>query len=364
MSQGRTPPVSIECSVVVPLSNEELNLPSLHLRLTATLRRLAIPYEIIYVDDGSTDRTGEIIRELRRQDSLVKAVFLSRNFGHQAALCAGLEAAAGRAVISIDGDLQDPPELIPELLDKWNEGYQIVHARRRKRQENPFKQAACFVFYRVLRRLAEVPIPLDTGDYALMDRQAVEQLNAMPERTRFIRGLRSWVGFRQADVLYDRDQRRDGRSKYSLARLARLGLDGIFGFSEAPLKAITGAGVLIGGLAAAAFVMQTAGLWAGSRLGSALALLAGVQLLGLGILGEYVARIHQEVRGRPLYVARERLGFKPLPRPAPSVLQFLPSWEADRNEKLTAGRLIGDRTDAVLRRDSQPLSGVPRPAAP
>jgi len=346
--------VSIECSVVVPLCNEELNLATLHLRLLATLRRLAIPYEIIYVDDGSTDRTGEMIRELHTQNAAVKGIYLSRNFGHQAALCAGLETATGRVVITIDGDLQDPPELIPDMLDKWSEGYHIVYARRRKRQENCLKQAACFVFYRVLRRLAEVPIPLDTGDYALMDRSVVEQLNALPERTRFIRGLRSWVGFRQADVLYDRDRRRDGESKYSFMRLARLGLDGIFSFSEAPLKVITATGMVVCSLATAAFALKSLGLGTPLVSGTAcgLAFLAGLQLLGLGVVGEYVARIHHEVRGRPLYITRERLGFRPAPRPVRNVLEFLPSRPNERTEQLTAGRLAADRVDPLRLRES------------
>lgn len=339
--------MSTECSVVVPLCNEELNLPSLHLRLSVTMRRLAIPYEIVYVDDGSTDRTAEIIRELHYEDASVKAVFLSRNFGHQAALCAGIEAATGRAVVTIDGDLQDPPELIPELLDKWNEGYAIVYARRRKRQEGLFKQAACFVFYRVLRRMAEVPIALDTGDFALMDRQVVEHLNAMPERTRFIRGLRSWVGFRQTDVLYDRDRRHEGESKYPFSRLARLGLDGLFGFSEAPLKLITIGGMLVCGLALLGLLLELLGLLGAGKLGQALVFLGGVQLIGLGILGEYVARIHHEVRGRPLYLTRERLGFKNSPRPVPNVIEFLPA-EKNRSEELAAGRLAEKWTSALV----------------
>lgn len=342
--------MSIECSVVVPLCNEELNLPTLHLRLVATLRQMAIPHEIIYVDDGSTDRTAEMIRELHQSDRTVKAIFLSRNFGHQSALCAGLEAATGRVVITIDGDLQDPPELIPEMLDKWSQGYEIVYARRRKRQEGFFKQTACFIFYRVLRHLSEIPIPLDTGDYALMDRTVVEQLNALPERTRFIRGLRSWVGFRQADVLYDRDRRHDGESKYSFARLARLGLDGVFAFSEAPLKAVTLSGIALCGLAPVGLGFKLAGLAPVSGTVVAMTLLAGVQMLGLGMIGEYIARIHHEVRNRPLYVTRERLGFRTTPRPVRNVLEFLPSREADQQEQLTAARLGSGWQDSLLGR--------------
>lgn len=345
--------MSIECSVVVPLCNEELNLPTLHLRLTATLRRLAIPYEIVYVDDGSTDKTPSMIRELHAADSSVKAVLLSRNFGHQSALCAGLEAATGRVVITIDGDLQDPPELIPEMLDRWSEGYQIVYARRRKRQEGFVKQTACFLFYRVLRRLAEVPIPLDTGDYALMDRSVVEQLNSLPERTRFIRGLRSWVGFRQTDVLYDRDKRRDGESKYSWMRLAHLGLDGVFAFSEAPLKTITAGGAVLLAAGSVVTIGKMLGLTGAGWTAVGLLNLAGIQLLGMGILGEYIARIHHEVRGRPLYIARERLGFRLPPRPVRNVLEFLPSREADRQEQLTAARLGRTWPEPLLIDDPQ-----------
>lgn len=329
---GKAPAVSIECSIVVPLFNEEANLPILHQRLMDTLGRLAISFEIIYVNDGSTDRTRESICGLRDADNRVKLISLSRNFGHQAALCAGLEAAGGRATISIDGDLQDPPELIAQLLEKWREGAHIVYARRRTRQENPLKQAACFAFYRVLRRLAEIPIPLDTGDYALMDRRALDQLNAMPERTRFIRGLRSWVGFKQADVLYDRDPRYAGESKYSFSRLARLGLDGVFGFSDAPLKGITYMGLAICAAGLGGFVLQLAGVWQAGHLGPVVAMLAGVQLIALGIMGEYIARIHQEVRARPLFVAAERLGFKTPAPTLPNILEFLPPTEDPERE--------------------------------
>lgn len=346
--------MSLECSVVIPLCDEEQNLPTLHLRLTATLRRLAIPYEIIYVDDGSTDRTAEIVRELRQQDSEVRGIFLSRNFGHQAALCAGLEAATGRSVITIDGDLQDPPEVIPQLIDKWRQGYQVVFARRRRRRENVVKRAAYFLFYRLLRRLSEIPIPLDTGDFGLMDRQAVEELNGLPERTRFIRGLRSWVGFKQTEVEYDRDIRRGGQSKYTFGRLVRLAMDGIFAFSKAPLKAITAAGVLVTLLSIAGLVASAAGGWGLLSnhiglmwLGSALALLGGVQLIGLGVAGEYVARIYHEVRGRPMYVTREKIGFRPMPRAVPHVIDFLPPEPTERQEKLTAARLSPDWADKL-----------------
>lgn len=343
--------MAAECSIVVPLYNEELNLPALHLRLTATLRRLAIPFEIVYVDDGSTDKTAAIVRELHDQDSAVKAVLLSRNFGHPSALCAGLEAATGRAVITIDGDLQDPPELIPDLIDRWSDGYQIVYARRRRR-EGLLRRGACYLLGRLLRGLAEVSIPLDTGNFVLMDRSVVEQLNSLPERTRLIAGLRSWVGFRQADVLYDREKRPESASKYSFVGLTQLGLNGVFAFSEAPLKAVTLSGAALISAASAAGLSKLIGVSETGWTAVALVGLAGLQMLGMGILGEYIARIHQEVRGRPLYIARERLGFRAPPRPVRNVLEFLPSREAERTEQLTAGRLAADWSDPLLLRDA------------
>ncbi len=322
--------MSIECSVVIPLCNEEENLPQLHGRLMATLRPLAVPFEIIYVDDGSTDRTAELIRTLNRRNPCVKGLFLSRNFGHQAAICAGLEVASGRTVVTMDGDLQDPPEVIPELRDKWGEGFQVVYARRRRRHEGPLKQLACHVFYRLLRRVSDVSIPLDTGDFALMDRQAVDQLNALPERARFIRGLRSWIGFAQAEVEYDRDPRTLGTSKYTFARLARLGLDGLFGFSDSPLRMITWLGLGVGTLASAAVLAVLCGWLAIGLTGPAIAVLIGLQLASTGMLGEYVGRIACEVRGRPLYITRERLGFSALPRSVPRVVEFLATARASK----------------------------------
>ncbi len=346
--------MTAELSVVVPLFNEERILPTLHLRLAATLRQMATPYEIIYVDDGSTDQTPKLLADLCGQDSEVRAIMLSRNFGHQAAISAGLEAANGRAVITMDGDLQDPPELIPKLVAKWHEGYQVVYARRRRRSENILKRMAYFTFYRILRRMSELPIPLDTGDYALMDRKALIHLNSLPERSRFIRGLRTWVGFKQADVAYDRNARYGGESKYTIRRLFRLALDGIFAFSDLPLKAIAGLGCVVVmaslllltanvfGLSTRWFTVETSTLW----LGGAVGMLAGLQMLCLGVLGEYIARIHREVRGRPLYLVRERKGFDPYPRVVPNVLEFLPRESTDRQEQATS-RLSANWADVL-----------------
>lgn len=342
--------MALECSIVIPLCNEEQSLPTLHQRLSAVMRRLAIPYEIIYVDDGSRDRTAEVIRDLHVQDSTVKGVFLSRNFGHQAALCAGLEAATGRSVITMDGDLQDPPEVIPDLIEKWRSGYQVVFARRRSRRENIFKKAAYFSFYRLLRQMSEIAIPLDTGDFALMDRRALDEMNSLPERTRFLRGLRSWVGFRQAEIEYDREPRHTGETKYTFRRLLRLAIDGILSFSDAPLKAITLTGGLISAIALSILAVSVSGLWSAASgkgvltLGAALSLLGGIQLIGLGVVGEYMSRIYREVRGRPMYVAKERLGFQRMPRPVPDVLDFLSTDVRQRRQRVTAARLSPSRS--------------------
>ncbi len=337
--------MALECSIVIPLCNEEQSLPTLHLRLSAVMQRLAIPYEIIYVDDGSRDHTAELIEDLHSQDPAVRGIFLSRNFGHQAALCAGMDAANGRSVITMDGDLQDPPEVIPDLIDKWRAGYQVVFARRRSRCENVFKKTAYYAFYRLLRQVSEVSIPLDTGDFALMDRRALDEMNNLPERTRFLRGLRSWVGFRQAEVEYDRGARQTGRTKYTLRCLLRLAVDGILSFSDVPLKALTLTGCLI---TVASLIMLVGGLLglsvtAQTRttliLGAAVGLFGGVQLVGLGVVGEYVSRIYREVRGRPMYVTRERLGFRRLPRAVPDVLEYLTTGTPEYRERLTAARL-------------------------
>jgi polyisoprenyl-phosphate glycosyltransferase len=341
--------VALECSIVIPLCNEEQNLAMLHLRLTSVMQRLAIPYEIIYVDDGSRDQTPGLIRELHSQDPTVKGVFLSRNFGHQAALCAGMEAACGRAVITMDGDLQDPPEVIPALLEKWGQGFQVVFARRRSRCEHPIKRAAYYVFYRLLRQVSEIPIPLDTGDFALMDHRALEEMLSLPERTRFLRGLRSWVGFKQAEVEYDREPRHNGQTKYGFRRLFRLALDGILSFSDAPLKAVTFTGAAVGAAGLLGLLACGMGWWSpggGAEgfgpLALALVLLGGVQLIGLGVVGEYMSRIYREVRGRPMYVTRERIGFQRMPRAVPDVVKLLSREPDEGRESLVASRLPED----------------------
>jgi len=326
--------VSSECAVVVPLHNEEQNLAKLHVRLTATLKRLAIPYEIIYVDNGSTDLTASLINDLHVEDSAVRGIILSRRFSTQAALSAGLEATSARAVITLDGKLDNPPEVIPLLLNAWESGYEVVWARRRRRY-NIAHRAASFACRKVLSLVSEIPIPADTGEMVLMDRRAVEELNALPERTRFLTGLRSWVGFRQTVLEYQHHARLGNRTAPVLARQVRTAVEALLSFSKVPLRAITILGYVVTALASIGLLgtliearfAETFDEGA-SLVGTVLAMLAGVQLICLGIVGEYIARIYSEVRGRPLYVVRERVGFSPHPRAARSILQFLPSQSA------------------------------------
>ena len=344
-----------DCTVVVPLCNEEQTLPTLHVRLTATLKRLAIPYDIIYVDNGSTDRTPSLIADLNRQDSTVRGILLSRRFSTQAALCAGLEATNGRAVITIDGNLEDPPEVIPLLLDAWQSGYEVVWARRRRRR-NIVHRAASTVCRKFLGLVSEIPIPTDTGEMVLMDRRAIEELNALPERTRFLTGLRSWVGFRQTVLEYDHHPRLSNRTVPILSRQIRTVIEGLLSFSNVPLRAITVLGYCVTavsavGLASALADAESVDMSAtGSPiLGAALAMLGGIQLLCLGIVGQYVSRIYSEVRGRPLYVVRERVGFTPHPRAVRNVLQFLPSEAAARQETATQRRIQQSLSQEVVR---------------
>lgn len=296
-------------SVVVPLNDEEENVPTLHERLGRVMDGLGEPAEVIYVDDGSGDRTLELVSAMADRDDRVGVVRLSRNFGHQAAISAGLEAARGQAVVVMDGDLQDPPELIPTLIERWRDGFQVVYAVRRRRREAWPLRACYAVFYRLQRKLGDLELPLDSGDFGLMDRRVVDALLNLPERARFVRGLRAFVGFRQTGVEFDRDARASGRPKYTLRRLIGLGVDGLVSFSAAPLRLVTwlglSAAVLSIGLAVwalvDALVNQTAPRgWA--SLIVVVLFMGSVQLISLGIIGEYVRLIFVETKGRPTYV--------------------------------------------------------------
>lgn len=312
--RGTEPP---ELSLVVPVYNEEEVLPELQRRLAALIRELGTSVEIILVDDGSRDRTGEILAELCRANPGFRSIHLARNFGHQAAVSAGVNRASGRAVVIMDADLQDPPELIPAMLAKWREGYEVVYAQRMRRErEGWFKRFAAWLFYRVLQRLTDVRIPGDTGDFCLMDRRVVDHLNALPERNRYIRGLRAWLGFRQAAVPFDRPGRAAGEPKYTFWKSLRLSLDAMVGFSKLPLRIGTYLGILA---AVASFLLGLFYLAKKLILGFPvqgwasivviMLFLGGVQLLTLGIIGEYLSRIYDEVKQRPLYVVRETIGF-------------------------------------------------------
>ncbi|MEW5877061.1 MAG: glycosyltransferase family 2 protein [Acidobacteriota bacterium] len=309
--------MSVELSVVVPVFNEEENLPELYRRLTAVLGTAASSWEILFVDDGSRDRSWEIIRGLAENDPRVRGLRFSRNFGHQMAFAAGLDHARGQAVVIMDADLQDPPELIPQLLAKHREGYEVVYAVRTARHgETFFKRLTAKLFYRLLARITSVHIPLDTGDFRLMGRRAVEAFRRLPERHRFTRGLVAWLGFPQTGVPYERAPRHAGTTKYPLRKMLRLALDAITSFSHVPLQLATWLGFIVSGFAffyiLVVIALKFAGIsWPGyTSIMAAILFLGGVQLVMVGLLGEYVGRIYDEVKHRPLYLVAEEAGFR------------------------------------------------------
>ena len=300
-------------SVVIPVLNEEPNVEPLYQRLSAVVKTLDVGCEFIFVNDGSVDRTLEKIKDLRAKDPRVRFVDFSRNFGHQIAVTAGIDHARGDAVVIIDADLQDPPELIAPMLEKMRQGYEVVYARREKREgESWFKKATAKLFYRLLRRLASVEIPVDTGDFRVISREVADVLRAMPEKQKFIRGQISWIGFRQTFVGYERDVRHAGKTKYPFRKMLRLALDGITGFSTVPLKFSAILGFLTAGLAFVlivwVLVLKAVGApvepgWASMMIVSLF--LGGVQLICIGILGEYLGRVSDAVKNRPLYIVRQ-----------------------------------------------------------
>ncbi|HZS52737.1 MAG TPA: glycosyltransferase family 2 protein [Bryobacterales bacterium] len=312
---------------MIPCFNEEAVLPMLEKRLLEALGGAGISWELVFVDDGSSDRTLEILSEMHRRDGRFKVISFSRNFGHQTAISAGLAYASGEAVAIIDADLQDPPDLLATCLRCWKDGYQVVYAVRQKRKEGPLKRAAYSIFYRLLRVIADIHIPLDTGDFCLMDRSVVNVLRSMPERNIFVRGMRAWAGFRQIGIPYERSARAAGETKYPFRKLLRLALNGIFSFSTFPLRLATWFGLSIVGLCA--LVVLLVSIWRFSGLefmghvaadipGWAAGIvsvffLGGVQLLILGLIGEYLARIYDEVKLRPRWVVSRSLGFSRQP---------------------------------------------------
>jgi len=310
-------------SVIVPCFNEEAVLRETNQRLIGILSDLPdLDFEMIYVDDGSRDATLSILKEIQSRDKRIRVVSFSRNFGHQIAVTAGLEHASGDAAVLIDADLQDPPDVIGQMLDRWRHGADVAYGLRQEREgETAFKLWTAKAFYRVINRLSEVRIPLDTGDFRLMDRKVVDALLSMPERDRFVRGLVAWAGFRQEAVSYRRAARFAGTTKYPLAKMVRFALDGILSFSFVPLRLATWMGLSAGALAVVgilyALVLRLlTNIWVPgwTLLFIALLFFGGVQLVFLGVIGEYLGRVYGEVKRRPLYLVKERLGFVEAPR--------------------------------------------------
>jgi dolichol-phosphate mannosyltransferase len=300
-------------SVVAPLHDEEDTVEAFHARTVAALAGL--DFELVLVDDGSRDETGARLHALAATDERVKLITLSRNFGHQAALSAGLEHARGDVVVMIDADLQDPPELIPDMVDAWRRGADVVYAVRESRAgESRFKLITARWFYRLFARVARIELAADSGDFRLMDRAPLDALLSMPERSRFLRGMTVWVGFTQTALPYKRAARAQGSSKFTLARMVRLAFDAITSFSHAPLQAATLLGFVFSLLAFLAIPLTVAARYANIYERGVpttiviVLLLGGIQLITVGIIGEYVGRIYDEVKHRPLYVVRERVG--------------------------------------------------------
>jgi dolichol-phosphate mannosyltransferase len=304
----------IDISIVIPIYNEALNINLLYERLTKVLLSMGVSYELIFVNDGSKDNSIDLIKVLAAQHQEVKYIDLSRNFGHQVAVSAGLDRTTGKRIVIIDADLQDPPELIADLYAKMNEGYEVVYAKRKRRKGESFlKLLTAKLFYRILSNITSIHIPVDTGDFRLIDSKLVEALRQMPESHKFLRGQISWVGYRQTFIEYERDERHAGKTGYTYRKMFRLALDGITAFSNFPIKLVTVMGFLV---SAIAFLMiiytfyvkyftnqNVERGWASLMVG--ILFLGGVQLISIGILGEYISRINTDVRKRPLYFIKE-----------------------------------------------------------
>ncbi|MFQ5613235.1 MAG: glycosyltransferase family 2 protein [Anaerolineae bacterium] len=308
----------VRYSIIAPCYNEQNVLHELYRRIREVMDQTGESWELILVNDGSRDQTGEIMRQLHAADPRVRFIDFARNFSHQIAVTAGMDYAQGDAVVLIDADLQDPPEVILEMINQWRAGHEVVYAVRAQRKgESWFKKFTATLFYRIIRRLTEVEIPMDTGDFRLMDRKVVEAMKTMQERHRFIRGMTSWVGFRQTGVEYVREARYAGETHYPFRKMLKFALDAVTGFSYFPLQLATVFGFVIAGFSAVAVVVVSLMRLFGNQafFGQASTLVAvlflgGVQLISLGIIGEYLGRIYDEVKGRPLYIVREAKGFE------------------------------------------------------
>jgi polyisoprenyl-phosphate glycosyltransferase len=342
-------------SIVIPIYNEQETFPDLIKRLQDVMDRLDGPAEVVLVDDGSQDASYRLMVEANSADPRFKILRLSRNFGHQIAITAGMDAASGQAVIIMDADLQDPPEVILQMAAKWQEGYEVVYAVRERREgETLFKRATATVFYGIQRRLAEIEQPVEVGDFRLVDRKALDAFLQMRERNRYVRGMFSWIGFRQGAVRYTRASRQAGRSKYPLRKMIRLASDGFVGFSTAPLRFALGLGLVMAAGAVlygvVAIVLKLAGLHYVPGYASLLVtitFLSGIQLIVIGMVGQYVARIYDEVRARPLYLIQETRGFVGRGKQTPGQGNGRAAWPTDDSQTERVPRLDNrDGTDS------------------
>ncbi|HDR4420529.1 TPA: glycosyltransferase family 2 protein [Bacillus cereus] len=305
-------------SVVVPMYFEEEVAQECYNRLKSVMLQNDINYEFVFVNDGSTDRTMEILSEIAANDYRTKIVNFARNFGHQIAVTAGIAAAKGDAIVIIDADLQDPPEVIPELIAKWEEGYEVVYAKRKQRKgETWFKLLTAKYFYKFLNYMSDIDIPKDTGDFRIIDRKVADVFNQMTERNRFIRGMMSWVGFRQTYVEYERDERFAGETKYPLKKMIKFASDGIIAFSTKPLRIVMTLGLLsvLISIIVLLYTITVKIIGSGTQTGWASIMVAitffsGIQLLGLGIVGQYIARIYDESKNRPIYIVKETINIE------------------------------------------------------
>ncbi len=341
-------------SIVIPVYNEEDNIAALYDRVSNGANACHEDYEVIVVDDGSHDATAELLQSLNRRDPRWKVISFSRNFGHQTAVSAGIHYSQGQVVAVMDGDLQDPPEILPQMLAKLREGYEVVYAVRRKRKENVGKRLCYRLFYRILRRLSSIDVPLDAGDFCVMDRAVVDVLKSMPERARFVRGLRSWAGFRQTGMEYERQARWGGEPKYTVRKLVQLAVNGVLCLSSSPLRWAGWMGITLCGSSillllvlivwwfskATLFGIHPSNSIGWTSIMSALLLLSGIQLLMIGIIGEYLARVFDEVKQRPAWIVARAWGFESTDRIAPPTPLSLPTNYSSLNGYSTANQAV------------------------